>query len=443
MSQAKEPRQRSQSRQWKRHVDRLGILLTTALLLSGWPAKSAAGDEKATTAPKAAPSDGRAVPPPAGHQPSDSHDWKLPFGSADIQLFGKMDADIEWVNTSEPGAGVAASRFRVASNASRIGVRGTAQFEGKVHAIWQIASRISLNGTETGGGGGLFTLWGNSRVGLDTPYGLVFVGIWDTPFRQSYDTVDLFDTSHIASPIALLGSIGNGISGSSALPTSAQGMPGVVASDSAASTCFYRKQKNSLQYWSPRIWNMRLKLAYSGDDSAAKSAGIDPSIVSVMAAYDKSPLYVAAAYERHKDLKAMGGVNQAGGDYGTRLIGSYRVRALTMALVYEFLSFGGRSGIQATSRDALSFSGSYRWRAHSLAGVYTYASDLSGGYGTGARQISSRYGYSLSRSVELYTQYTTILNRPNGTYNYGDGLTTSTRPGSMLSGVGTGLAFSF
>ncbi len=137
-------------------------------------------------------------------------------------------------------------------------------------------------------------------------------------------------------------------------------------------------------------------------------------------AFDRKPLYAAAS--------------------GTRLISSYRIDKVRMAVVYEFPSFGA-NGSMRTLRNALRLSSIYRGRAHSLGAMYTFAGDLSRTSGTGATQVSSRYGYLLSNSVELYAQYTAILNRSNG--NYGDGLNTSTGPGVMLSGFGTGLAFSF
>ncbi len=365
-----------------------------------------------------------------------------PAIEGEVQFFGKMDADIQSVRTNQPGPGSASSRIRIASNASRFGAKGSIDLRSKLRAVWQIATRVNIAGAETCGGGGLFTLWGNSQVGLSGGFGTVFLGVWDTPFRQSYNKVDLFDNSHIASPIGLLGSIGNGVSGGSTLPPSAHGFPAAVDSVSVATTGFHRRQKSSLQYWSPQILSIQVKLAYSVDEPASKTATVDPSVLSLSATYDQGPLYVSVAHERHQDLKVKDGTNIEGIDYGTRLISSWNIADGKIGFVYEFLSFGV-VGSGNTSRGALSFSGSYELKVHTLGAVYTIADDLSGASNTGADQISARYGYFLADAIELYGQCTAIHNGANATYNFGDGLAIATRQGANLSGFGVGLACSF
>ncbi|HXU93728.1 MAG TPA: porin [Gallionella sp.] len=367
-----------------------------------------------------------------------------PAAAADspISIFGKLDADVESVRSSQPGAGIASARNRIATNASRIGVRGSKDVEDGRQVVWQLATRVNLNGTETGGGGGLFTLWGNSRIGLQGRFGTLFLGVWDTPFRQAYDKVDLFDNSHIASPMAVLGSIGNGIGVASTIPTAAQGFSPAVDSVTVASTGFYRRQKSSLQYWSPVSRHLQFKLAYSVDDPGNRTVAANPSLWSLSAAYDREPLYLAMAYERHQDLKVLAGANVRGTDTGERLIGAYRIGDGKVGLVYERLSFS-TLGAGSTARNALSLSGSYRFDDNSLGAVYTRAGDLSGTAGTGANQFSLRYGYVLFDGAELYGQYTAIRNRANGTYNFGDGLNIATSSGATISGLGMGVAYAF
>jgi predicted porin len=359
-----------------------------------------------------------------------------------ISFFGKLDADVESVGTSQPGAGVASSRNRIATNASRLGVRGSKDMGDGLQAIWQIASRVNLNGAETGGGGGTFTLWGNSNVGIQGNFGTVFLGVWDTPFRQAYNKVDQFDNSHIASPIAVLGSIGNGVGGATTISAAALGVNAAVANVTVASTGFHRRQKSSLQYWSPLYQQVQLKLAYSVDDPANKTSAVNPALWSLSAAYDSEPLYLAVAYELHQDFKVLAGSIVSGKDTGTRLIGAYHLGASNFGLVYERLSFSTPASGD-TARTALSLSGSYRFGDSNLGLVYTHAGDLSGTTNTGADQLSLRYGYIFAKDAELYGQYTSIHNRANGTYNFGDGLNITTASGARISGFGVGMAYAF
>lgn len=367
-----------------------------------------------------------------------------PMAAADGELsfFGKLDVDAEQVHSSQPGIGGASTRDFVTSNASRVGARGSKDVEGGVQVIWQIASRLNMSGTEPGGGGGLFTLWGNSRLGIKGDFGTLFLGVWDTPFRQAYDKVDLFDGSHIASPIALLGNIGNSIGTAATLPSATQGFPGAVAGVTVASTNFHRRQKSSLQYWTPVYGDVQLKLAYSVDEPDNRTAAANPSLWSIAAAYDRDAAYLAGAYERHQDMKILGGLNVAGVDAGARLIGAYRVGAVKLGLVYEHLSYSV-PGAPTVARNAVSLSVTYLRDKNAAAIIYTRAGDLSGATGTGANQFSLRYGHVLGQGAELYGQYTAIRNRPNGTYNFGDILNVATAPGAKLSGFGVGMAYAF
>jgi predicted porin len=359
-----------------------------------------------------------------------------------VKFFGKMDADMQFVNTNKPGTGVASSRTRLATNASRVGARGSIDLGNKAEAIWQVASRVNLSGAETGGGGGIFTLWGNSRVGINGNFGTVFLGVWDTPFRQAFDGVDLFDNSHIASPVGVLGSIGNCVDGMAAVPTVAQGFPIAVANVSVASTGFHRRQKSSMQYWSPTYYHFQAKLAYSVDDPANKTSTTNPMLWSCSITYNPESFYLAVAYELHQDLKTLAGKNVIGTDRGMRLIGAYNIGTGKIGVIYELLSYSmPDSG--STSRGALSFSGSYRLGSSNLGAVYTYAGNLSGTTQTGCNQLSLRYGYFLSEVVELLGQYTIIQNKAKGTYNFGDGLYIATTPGARVSGFGVGVAYTF
>ncbi len=359
-----------------------------------------------------------------------------------ISVFGKLDSDVESVSSSQPGVGAASARNRITTNASRIGIRGNKDIGEGRQVIWQLATRANLNGAETGGGGGLFTLWGNSHLGMKGDFGTLFMGVWDTPFRQVHDKVDLFDNSHIASPIAVLGSIGNGVGGATTVPTTVQGFPAAVGGVTVASTGFHRRQKSSVQYWSPQFHQVQVKLAYSVDDPATRTVAANPVLWSLSTAYDSEPIYLAVAYERHQDMKVLTGSNVSGTDTGTRLIGAYRLGQGKLGLVHERLSYSTLA-FGTTARNALSLSGSYRLDEHSLGAVYTRAGDLSGTVNTGASQYSLRYGYVVSEAVELYGQYTVIRNDANGSYNFGDGLNIVTSSGARLSGLGAGFAYAF
>jgi predicted porin len=352
--------------------------------------------------------------------------------SANVTFYGVLDADAEQVKTDKPVAPTAtagaSSRGRITSNASRFGLKGSDDLGNGLQAIYQVESRVALNGND--GGSGVFSGLRNTNLGLTGGFGTVFVGNWDTPFKTAHNKVELFDNSSIATATALLG-------------------------NNQGANTFNLRQNSSVQYWSPVMSGFQIKGDYSFVNAIAGSAAATPSLLSLSAAYDNGPIYVALANEQHRDYTI---TNTAATtivaaattpalftgqkDSATRLIGAYTVDAFQVGLTYETFTINNGAGV-SNKRNAYALSGKYNLGASNLGASYTKAGDMGATVNSGAKQISLRYGYTMSKRTELYAMYTQISNNAAGAYNFTDVAGVSTLTGAKLSGFGAGLRHTF
>jgi predicted porin len=181
--------------------------------------------------------------------------------------------------------------------------------------------------------------------------------------------------------------------------------------------------------------------------------------LSLSAAYDVGPIYVAVAHEAHKasPVTATGAPEVT--DSGLRLVGAYTMDAFQVGVTYEAITIGAGSTALATTalpaaslsdakRTAFSLEGKYNLPTGTVGLTYTKAGD-SGNDGvrtnvdTGASQVSLRYGYMMSKRTEAYGMYTNISNKAKGIYNFSDVATMSAAAGSSVSGFGVGVRHTF
>ena len=95
--------------------------------------------------------------------------------TANVTLYGRLNLDVEAVET-RIADGSKPKLYRVSSNSSRLGVRGTESLGGGLNAIFQLESSIS---GDAGGG----TLAGRETfVGLQGGWGTVKIGNFLAPY---------------------------------------------------------------------------------------------------------------------------------------------------------------------------------------------------------------------------------------------------------------------
>ncbi|MGZ8256333.1 MAG: porin, partial [Gallionella sp.] len=70
--------------------------------------------------------------------------------SANVTVYGLINADVELVKSDKVAATAAGSRGRVTSNASRFGLKGEENLGNGLTAIFQVETRVNVAGNEAG-----------------------------------------------------------------------------------------------------------------------------------------------------------------------------------------------------------------------------------------------------------------------------------------------------
>ncbi|UTW48607.1 porin [Bacterioplanoides sp. SCSIO 12839] len=209
-------------------------------------------------------------------------------------FYGKANVSVQ--NATEGGN----SFSEVKSNASRIGFKGKGELGHGLTAIYQVEYQYNADGdndetfegeTETGlevevEGSETFSQR-NTYAGLDSDYGQVIIGRFDTPLKKLQKKVDLFND--------LEGDIKTVITSSD------------------------NREENSVQYTSPKFAGLQLKV----DQIASEDRSSDrKDAVSTSLTYTRGDYYFGVAYDDKVEgndtdvLRAVTQVNIAGAQLG-------------------------------------------------------------------------------------------------------------------------------
>jgi predicted porin len=384
-----------------------------------------------------------------------------------LQLYGTLNVDVESVaahgatsaGAPPPGApGFTPTgenvprRSRVTSNSSNFGLRGRETISPGLAAFFQVESAVNLDAGNTN------IASRNSAAGLEGAWGSLRAGQWDTPYKTISGAVEPMYFTGIAYTGAIIGTPGFGVG-----PTTS----GAPVAGSPANASFERRQGNSVQYWSPAIAGLSVRLAESVDE--ARAAGLDPRIFSASIDYGRGSVYVAYAYEAHRDYlgldalaaPAQGAPGAQGGstDRGHKLVARVKLGGTQLGAIAESLRYARERGEAAPGalrryrRTALALTllqkagaaGTLRaiaakaWRG-ACERFDRSACDTAG---LGARQVSLGYSHSFSMRTDGYVFYTRVANDERASYQFANGAGLGAAPGSASTGFLLGLRHAF
>ncbi len=380
------------------------------------------------------------------------------LAQSSVQIYGTANVDIESVQAKGAAAGPNfASRTRLTSNSSNIGFRGSVDLDAALKAFIQIESAVNFDAGTTAG----FWASRNSGVGLQSQWGQALLGQWDSPYKFSTQRIDPTNDTGIAASTGILGGTGS--------ITAGQG--GINFAERAS---FDRRVSNVVQYWTP-AWNgLTGRFAYGAGDTnigspstgVAESTGLKPALFAGAAIYEAGRLYATIAHEQHKDFQSLntllGAPASSGKDRAWKAGVQYGFldNALTLGGVVERLQYraddiNGLGSLERKVTNSYAV-GKYQAGPHSIALSYGQkgAEKLSGaGFSdlpdSKARQVSMRYGYSLSKPTQLYAVATRISNQANAFQTFGNAPITPTTlfadpaRGADPAGLGIGMIYSF
>jgi predicted porin len=335
--------------------------------------------------------------------------------TANVTLYGRLNLTMEAVkgNAVDPNLPATAGPvnrtvYRVSSNSSRLGVRGSEALGGGLSAIFQIESNVSA---DTGGG-----LLGTREtfVGLQGSWGTVKIGNFLAPYddiHPIFGNVPTLTTS-ILSTAALW----------------------AQASQSVGNGGFDARLGNSIRYDSPRIAGFVGSMQISTLDGSAGQGGVvygTPAtekrhayIMSTGGFYANGPFQAGIAYEAHNKVRG-----PALDDWAFSVAANWNFGIVKVGGVYERLDYDTPTG--NLKRDFYGISGTVPIGPGELFAHWGQASDgkgsaangttvgqLTKGGGTGASNYSISYTYALSKRTLTYAGYVATANDSNAAYNF-------------------------
>jgi predicted porin len=184
-----------------------------------------------------------------------------------VTLYGRIYLTAESVKAegSPIAANNALNRTRLVDQSSYLGVRGSEDLGGGLKAVFQLETAFAPDEAS-----GTFANR-NSMVGLQGGWGTVFMGRWDSPMKLSQTAVDVYGDLTIGDITGATLDQGN----------------------------FSRRTPNQISYWTPNWSGFSARLMWQPNEG--KTATANPQQFGASLTYEKGPLFVAYAYEEHKD----------------------------------------------------------------------------------------------------------------------------------------------
>jgi predicted porin len=285
--------------------------------------------------------------------------------NANITVYGKAFLTID----QHDAGGTATSVMRVNTNASRFGVKGDEDLGEGLKAVYQYEVEMDADGNSGAGLGKTR----NSGLGLKGDFGQVMFGIWDTPFKVTHNAVELFDNTTSWSAIQTIGK--------------------------SAGKDFNTRQKNMVQYWSPKMGSLQAAVMYSPDE--AKTTTVNKKILSMSATFKQDNVYAAAGYESRADATTVGTTDSA-----FRLVGKFDLADAWVGAMLENIKTN-TSATASVSGNNVELVGGVKMGASSIAASYAKAGSTAVGAAPAndVNQLSLKYAYKFSKRTEAFAAY--------------------------------------
>jgi predicted porin len=332
--------------------------------------------------------------------------------TSNVDIYGQIDLSVDRVSGLEKGApGQSNDAFRLSSNTSRIGLKGSEDLGGGLAGIWQFEQGVSFDSQAKGGiNNGSGSGWGSLRntfLGLKGNWGTVLGGNYDTPYKSSTYTLDPFADT-MGDYNAIIGSFG-----------------GLNTSD--------LRMNNSLVYMSPSFSGLSFALGTSFqkesglNNNSNNTTNGKPAFYSGMVKYENGPLFLSGAYETAKHLGACNGINCGTvGSFNENIdTKSWKVGAgysfgdFVVNAVYDNIKVKVNTGTTDVKRSAYGLNGVYTIGNIALkAGAYK-AGKISGNKDSSASLYEVGGDYMLSKRTKVYALYAKVNNDKNAAYDLG------------------------
>jgi predicted porin len=277
----------------------------------------------------------------------------------------------------------------------------------------------------------------NSALGIKGGFGRVFLGKWDTPFKQLHFPTNMFGLSS-GSPLSNSGLLSR-----------------TPYSDGSSRASFHRRQDNMVQYWSPNWGGFQFKAMWGTEED--DTATTKPRRTSFSVEYERGWWLLGAGYEVHDDLR--GGTAGLSGalttgvtkstDTGIALVAVFKLGKNTeIGVDFETLSYesdnGAAGALSKYERDGwrvgveqklgkwilgFNFGSAQKGDCSLIGGGACSTSDL------GATQMSIGGMYNFTKALGVFAWFTRIDNDDSASYSFLDDAPTGSSPTALAIGL--------
>ncbi len=327
--------------------------------------------------------------------------------TANVTLYGRLNLSIEGVkgkqtNNTNPTV------FRVTSNSSRFGIRGSEGIGNGVNIIFQVENSI---GADASGG----TIAGRDTfIGVQGGFGTVRVGRFHAPYD---DIHGIFGNSSTALTSLL---------GTATMWANAVGDQNVGGGGSQVNGSFDDRYANSIRYDSPNFAGFTGSAQYSALENNTPGR-TNAGAWQVGGFYNNGPLQAGIAYAKHSEIRAINLDDQAFSVAGQWNFGMFKVGGVYQKLKYDTPTGDLKSDFWALSTHVNLGPGVF-------FAYYGQAGDGKGGAATGtrvggivkgndtsAKQWEVSYMYPVTKRTQVYAGYTEIRNENSAWYAFNTG----------------------
>ena len=328
--------------------------------------------------------------------------------TGNVNVYGTINTAVEAIKSGTPTGGEAITgRMRLASYSSNFGIKGSEDLSEGLKGIFQVETDLDAAfGTLNANAFGLR----NTGLGIDSGFGRVILGKWDTPFKTAATFADPF-----------------------------YGNPGWMQWDSPMAT----RQTGSINYWSPRFFGAGAQLYYA-PKSAIGNISNDYRYGGALT-FSEMGLNAAVAYNYDNAIDDSTKTTGLKGAVGYTLFDT-----TTLNVGYVAFTATEKGGSIDTKSKSLLFSATHKIGDLTARAAYgiTGKASIAGvdQADTGYKQLSVGAGYGLSKRTEVYGIFSKISNEPALARNFspnpvngGVGILAGADP--QLIGVGVKHAF--
>jgi len=381
-----------------------------------------------------------------------------------------MEADDHMIGNAYSGI-EGQPRMRMTAGTSHFGFRGGLTLAPQLKVIAQFETALAVDGNPNP--------WAADIPNRDTyagfsgdVWGTLVAGLLDTPYKWStLTTINPIRAGYVADFLPIMHTPGFGATALNAT----QG----PQSNQQSNAAFFRREGNSIQYWSPKVLTdltgLTLRLGYVMNENRASgqealSPSTNPYIVSGAASFDMWGLRLRYAFELHNDFFGIGASGVPTGptfeipkskDTGHAGLVQYTLAIspdikTRVAGVYEILSYKDDTDIVGQvdeySRPAYYGILHQQLHAHHVWGAYGQAGagechrvgETCSTGGLGATLIEAGYMYAVSPNFNVHVIGYRLANNRAANYVTSPALPrTALAPGADTTGVGVGFYYAF